>query len=288
MNGGLTIIRTKVEFKREKLIATAKALGVTLQFLMYDQARLLGLNLVQITAPSKKLFKDGDKPTESERKIGENAVTGDLNKILVEVGENNIADSWDVQGYPAVAFRTRGGSVYAVEKTMVDLRGVRIAEHHKKYRNPRSGRVKAPGSETREGYGKLKFVDKLAVKSSPLKKYRRQLWKDVGTLKAGWVRGAMYFASKCNGKVNPPPWVARNVGRTTGRGAGGSINEKGFGNLYIENTSPFAKTKTSAAMIAVALRTREKDINKQIINRKDRIVEQYNGGQTPQPIKGAA
>jgi hypothetical protein len=284
----LTFIRCKVDFKREKLIATAKALGVSIQFLLYDQARLLGLNLMQISAPSKKLFKDGQKPDTSERKMGENAVDGDLNKIIVEVGEKNIADSWDVQGYPAVAFRTRGGAVYAVEKTMVDLKGVRIADQHKKYRSAKTGRVVAPKSITRQGHGKLKFIDKLAVKSAPLNRYRRQLKKDVGTLKAGWIRGAMYFAARCNGKVSPPSWVARNVSRYGGNGAGGSINDKGFGSLYIENTSPFARSKTLASMIAVALRTRARDIDRNVVKRSDVIFAQYQGGQTPQPIKAAS
>jgi hypothetical protein len=190
-------------------------------------------------------------------------------------------------GFPAVAFRTKSGAVYAVEKTLIDLRGTRMAEHHKKYRSPKTGRVSKAGTYTRN-IGRWKFIDKMAVTKASFNKYARQLKNDVGTLKAGWVKGAVFFASKCNGKVDPPSWIARNEDRYPGRGAGGSINEQGFGNLYIENTSPFAKTKTSAAMIAVALRTRERDIDRNIRKRAEGIAAQYNGGQTPQPIKGAA
>ena len=269
-------LKPTVNFNREKLRLAAKELGVSVQFLGYDQARLLGLNLVSITAPSKKLIKvDGTKPEESERKIGEGAVMEDLNRIFIVAGNESILDTWDIVGIPAVAFRTASGAVFGIEKTMIDRSGTRMAEHHKKYRSPKTGRVSKAGSYTRN-IGRWKFIDKLAVDKTAFNRYAKERRKNVGTLKAGWVKGAVYFASKCNGAANVPTWISRNEDRFSGPGAGGTLSRLGIGKIWIENTSTFARIKIQKSFITAALATREKDLAKNLIKRKDVIAEQFN------------
>jgi hypothetical protein len=58
--------------------------------------------------------------------------------------------------------------------------------------------------------------------------------------------------------------------------------------ITVVNSTNLAREKTDPGAIAAATRTRQRDIERNVIKRKDKIVEQFNASQRPQPALGAA
>jgi hypothetical protein len=275
----LITIQPRIDFDSKRISEVAKAIGVTMKFFVTDQMRLLGLDLISITAPSKKLYKKDEVPRGSDKKIGEGAINADLMKLFHPIKDAAAVVAWVQKGGQITTVTNSGKMV--VDADQLQATKSKMDEWVRKFRSTRTGRIKFPRQD-----GKKAFVGKLLVPNQLLIAYVKERHRHVGTLKAGWLKGAKFFASKCNGKAKTAPWIESNLNRAMG-GGGGNIDDDANGKIFIENTSPFAQAKTRDSMILFALNTRRKDIDGQAEKRGKRILDQFNGIGSIKPIKAA-
>lgn len=267
----------------DNLKKAAEALGVTFSWLLRDQMRLLCQDMLKITAPSKKVIRasSGSPDWPSDKKIGENAVSYDLNKIFLSIDSRDRLENIKMAGLPATIFRAKSGAVYGIEQGLVSLSGSEMPRHHEKYRSKSTGRVSSAGQRDRK-IGRWKFINKMAVTKSSFNRYLHKKQKDVGKLKASWVRPLKIYQQKVGGRASVPGWINKHASVYPA-----TISETMAGqnlvSITVINSANMIRRKIDASALSSAMRTRQKDLNGQVIKRKDRIVAQFNANQQPKP-----
>jgi len=203
----------------------ASGVGLTVQTVMRDEARLAGQNAVKFTYPRKK--SDGTKRVEK-----------DIRKIFTPMSPAEIQSEWDIPGVlgGSKAFKTKSGAVYGVDADHYKPNASmdHLAKEHEKHRQPASGRVTTArgGSETGRNslnIGRWKFVTKTHAKPGRIKQFVKRQQKKVGQQKAGWMPALEYFARMSKSAIRAPAWVKGQEKRsghyvdTTTRGGNGSV-----------------------------------------------------------------
>lgn len=245
----------------DKLQGVAKSLGVTVNWLLKDQMRLLFQNLIQITAPSKKVIKvsSGTSDWPSDKKIGEGAVFKDLWKIF---------------------WMTKNEEMQGMKRKQKKAMLSDMAAFHSQNRSRSTGRTKRPfGGDAPGG--------KMFVPQALFMKYAKDKYKNVGKLKASWVKPMMQYQSQVGGRASVPSFVRRH--QNTGRV---SVTETRAGENIVAitavNSTNMIRAKIDGNAINAAMRTREKDLAGQVLKRSERIIAQFNANQSPKPATGQA
>lgn len=139
----------------------------------------------------------------------------------------------------------------------------------------RKGRVSTSGRHTGKVNGMLR-LDKLHLRQSAFRKYRRQVHKDVGRMKAGWIDAITQLSGFVGRVARVPSWL-KKAPRTPGSGA--NINTIRAGSGYVEATNavPYAEAKY-AGFIEPTRKKRMKDITGSMSKRMKSIVAEFNAG----------
>ena len=273
------MIELKGDFDATELAREIKKLskdsGITVQFVCHEQMRLYGQRMIIVTQP-----RVGRKGTlvegQQARTVGERRVELDINKILV--GTDDSLQEWqplEINGltFQRVRDRTTGASwgvqLHLWERSASEstIRGVHEASRNKR------GRVK-PSGPRQTKIGGFPFINTLHVPVAAKKEYIRARQAAVGTLKAGWVDGVMFYAKLVRAKPRIPKWIkAKAVGKGT---HGGKVNVAGRGEISITNIVSYAGAKIPQQVVDAERRRRQRDILKQLPKRMDKLVKRFN------------
>ena len=95
---------------------------------------------------------------------------------------------------------------YQLQWDKIDLNGVGMAAYHKSKINPDTGHT------YRERIGKhgAIWTEKYVVADSAFRRYLKEVWKRVGTMKSAWATSFVQLG----GKV--PSWISNNIARGKG------------------------------------------------------------------------
>lgn len=239
------------------------------RFVLSDQMALWCKDLLRSTVPTRKLGKANKGAGSTDWKIGKNAVRKDLagksgmGGVIFVVLETTKAhwETLTAQGTQELAFKRKDGSVYGVERDYYDPTPSTktMYEHHTRFRSKVTGRVTTAGTKNRK-VGRWKFVDRLHLRKSSLNAYVREMQKDVGKTKAGWISPMRYFCSQTNGHVKPTVsgygWVFRH--HSPGSHNLLATNAEGF--ALAQNDVPWAH-RWDRGMMESTLKTRTNDMS---------------------------
>ena len=166
----------------------ARSVGMNARVAYYELMRLWINDLIKRTPPRTT-------------KQGKDAIEGDLNKLFVGVDKR-----------PVMEFLADDFKGSEPQGTIINDAGNvgRMRSYHEKHRNSQ-GRVRR--REVKTKLGGINFVNKMYVPGSVLRKYKKTRKSHVGTLKAGWLNAANYYARKSGGRVIAPPWVKKQARR---------------------------------------------------------------------------
>lgn len=251
----------------------AAAVGLSVQAVMHDEARLAGQNAVKFTYPRKK--SDGTKRIEK-----------DIRKIFTPMSPTEIRAEWDFPGSldGAKAFKSKTGAVYGVDSDHYKPNASidHLAKEHAKHRQPSSGRVTTArgGSEVgrnTKDIGRWKFVNKTHAKPARIKQYIKRQQKKSGQQKAGWLPGLEHFAMKSHGVVRAPAWVkgqAKKMGRFVD-----TVTRGGSGSVELINTVPYWPDKKRIALENVVHGIANKRLhNPRTWRGLDKLAARFNDG----------
>jgi hypothetical protein len=241
--------------------------GVTMQFGMRDIMRVYCNNLMLLTFP------------KSARK-GKDAIDKDTSKLFAaldspevlaffnsEFGDGSYTKSGKLKGkkrqakarkrLPGVEFNWQGNQ--SEIKQRHDMRRSRGKVTHFD-----DGVIKV---------GPWEFSRRMYVPKTALKKYRREKYKSVGKLKAGWYPASQYFATKTKGRNAAPAFVAKHaIKNGTYKDL---LTKDGNGIASATNKNHYASRPTRFFMTSAQLKTNayaEKATKKQI----EKLVDRFN------------
>lgn len=245
MSAQVSIEFDKVALQRaiDGLEKTKGAIGLTVQWLVWDCARMTANNCIKYVAPwaSGKPGNTKEQKESGEKAIGAELLgSGDARGLFAAMdGSLYSSDrgNWSRKAPGYSLLRNKAGAVWLVDTdyfrpsaTDGDLKQFHIA-------NRTSGghvsRSKNKGSNDRR-IGRWKASNKMFAPSGVVKSYVKSVQKRVGSLKAGWLPSADYFAKLTNGKVSAPAWVRRHDGIGT---YSNGVSEDGDGSVVLTNTS---------------------------------------------------
>lgn len=199
-----------------------------------------GIDILRRSPPYPKGFAGSGKPPSqaAAKKQGKIRVEKDIRKVIVDIdsSQNRAAK---MSGHEFRRFRNKRGAVYGVDKQFFEpaASSGRIARFHQKQRSKSTGRVTTAGTLTRD-IGRWKFVDKLHVRGTALRRYIRERQRHVGRLKAGWIPASDKYGV---GHL-VPSWV-RKAGLPRGRAISRSIKRDGTGFYISINSVPYGSRK---------------------------------------------
>jgi hypothetical protein len=269
------------KLKREMGLV-AKALGVNLAFICYDQMRLYCADMVRRSQPRKQradMFSDKNikLADKSGKKLGERRVVLDINKIAVGVNESAYSFDEVRPSSGGILYRVENrstGKVYHIEPPMYSPTGLGVLpELHQDRRRPEDGRVKGI---PREKIGGHTIVNKAHVSKSAKRAYVAKTIERVGRLKAGFTRGYLVFCKRSGAQPRIPKWVRKNMLASTGDGWGRINPNDGRGALQAINRVRYAATKLLMTDRVAAARTRQRDLDKHVKKRAHQIIERAN------------
>lgn len=280
-----------IEFDQAKLKAvvdglqkTGDSCGLTVQWLVWDTARMAANNCVKYTAP----WAAGSKPgnTKRQRDTGQAAITFDL---LGRAGTETTGDRSGLFGFLTDEMkmyqsfnggdklpnfnlvRLKSGAVYLVDKNvaMEGASAADLARIHKANRG-RKGRVSTAGRSDRQ-IGRWKAKNKYFAPKSTVLGYLKTVHDKTGTLKAGWLAAARYFASRTAGRVSVPKWIARHGDLGAFRDG---ITRQGNGHARLINTVPHAPS-IRPSFFPFVQRVADRYVNKHLEKRIDKVCERF-------------
>jgi hypothetical protein len=249
---------------QRNLAKMPEAIGITVQWLTWDQGRLAGRDAIKGTAP---WAGNSSGNTSRQRKVGEGAVEGDINRAFAEADEDKYT-----------FFVNKGnGKRYAKNKATnqtfeipPDLWMPELKARHLKLRNSK-GRVM---KQSRQAWAKPK----------DLRNYIKTVQSRVGSLKASWVPAAQYFARRVNGALKIPAWVSRHVPQGTFIDA---VAANGNGQIVLSSTIDH-NTAIRRSLMPFIAKERDKYLRRITPKRMQQIADQFNAGRTALPIRERA
>ena len=181
--------------------------------------KLVVRDAMSLTPPNAKATALADEKGKiqwaKQKKIGENAIVGDL---LGKNGKGGVfrvrkmstfkkAEKWqqtlgkDMAGMQHAIWATKDGRVFGVEHNLYqpDASISTMRAHHNKYRNSR-GRVSQAGREDLQ-IGRHVFLDKMFITKQRFNAYMKYLKKRIGKGKGGWNKAATAL------KTPRPKWI---------------------------------------------------------------------------------
>ena len=256
------------EIDLSRVVAGAKTLaretGRSVQELVGDQMRLAMQDCIKYTPPRSD--KGGN--AESKR-IGEQAVMGDLNKLFHPIQKEGQLYQWQQQldeaGFDILNLTNNGDFKIKSQKLVKSASMFHIRDIHLKHRNKR-GRVKFKSDKSQA------FGGKYLVPKSIMAKYIKKELKKVGQLKAGFVPAGQMFATIF--PFRAPGYVKKQADKM-GSG-GGRINNSGNGSIYGRNTVPYIEIQLRKDMLAFIAKKREKDMKGFAKKRLDKLIKKFN------------
>lgn len=276
----------RIELNRviRDLQRSGKAVGLTVQHVIWEIAALCAQDCVKYTPPR------GETPGtwNQQRKMGEKAIVWDLlgrsggtdgsrsGLFGFYTDEMKIYEEFNGgKGLPNFNLvKLKSGAVYLVDKNLSipnagpdQLRGI-----HLKHRG-KNGRVSRAGQHDRK-IGRWKAKDKYFGKKAVVQGYVASVTKRVGSLKAGWLRGLFHFSAKAMRQPNVPDWVRNQVWDGD---AVDAVAASGSGYVKIENTAHH-RGAIRPDMVAFIQDKRQRDANKWIYKRLEKIAARFNGG----------
>jgi len=218
-----------------------KQYGVGMNEVMRDQMRLWTNDVIKMTPPKTKAQ-------------GRGAVLRDLNMLFDAVRDPEVMyffEDLDDRGVlPSNIVINAEGNIDE------------MAERHKRTRTRRGRVTKHMRQKQAWKSGKLVMEAKMYVPQRAFNQYSRRKTKNIGLTKAGWLGGGNPFKSKA------PGWVTKQQKRGE---AGGKIDKKGNGRLFVQNNVPWASQLEQ--LFAPARRTRERDMRKHLEKRIQKIAD---------------
>ena len=220
-----------------------KQYGVGVDDVMRDQMRLWNNDVIKMTPPKTKAQ-------------GRQAVMRDMNILFEPVKDREVMyffeDLEDRGVLPTTVVINHEGNMDEMEA------------RHKRTRT-RRGRVTKSGNlgnSVEWKSGKLEMKNKMYVPLRSFNKYQNSKMKNIGMTKAGWLGSGNPFNSKA------PGFVMKHIPKGE---AGGRIDKKGNGTLYVQNNVPW--TSQLEQLFAPARRTRERDMKKHLEKRIQKIAD---------------
>ena len=267
--------------------ATGDSCGLTVQWLVWDCARIAANNCIKYSAPWAGSGKPGN--TKKQRDTGAAAVTTDLvgRKGQTEASRSGLFGFYtesmsiyetfnggkDLPNFNLI--RLKSGAVYLVDKN-VSMQGAGPADLSRVHLANRgaNGRVSTAGRKDRK-IGRWKAKNKYFAPRASVLSYLASVQKRVGTLKAGWLAAARYFASKTGGKVSSATWIDRHgdLGSSSD-----SMRADGNGEAAMINNVPHASALRPSFKPFIE-RTANKYIETYLPKRMDQVCARFQAGQ---------
>lgn len=240
--------------------------GVTGRDVLRDMTALNAKAFMAYTPPFKSAAATEAGYEGSARKLGEDAVTRDIERLFVPLTEAE-HQFWQIEGGQDTAVKIRdSGVVYGVEmhlfRPYADEAVMRA--HHMRYRSRTTGRVSRAGVGQIDGkqIGRWKFVDRMHVRRAALEQYVAKERSHVGTAKAGWLPAIDKFTQ--NAITARPPrnigWVRRNAVRARGTAAAYEALDRQTFRTLIENGVAYVATGRMMQRARAVMRTRQRDL----------------------------
>ena len=265
--------------------ATGKAIGLTVQWMVWDTSRLAANDAIKYTAP----WAGGQKPGngKAQKDAGEKAIgrellgKGDFRGLFGAIDEMPYhADkgNWSRQAPGYALLRNKAGAVWLVDQDHFrpNAGEAELREFHLAHRTKGGHVVRSQnrGSWSRT-IGRWKASDKMYARKAAVNNYVKSVQSRVGSLKASWLPAANYFAGLTGGKVSAPAWVTRHAG------------EGAFINAIQQSGDGFAglisKAHHSAGirqdMIPFIVKRRDADLNKWLPKRMEKVAARFEAGQ---------
>jgi len=237
----------------DALQESGKAVGLTTQHLVWELAADASKDAVKYSAPRGEDKVGGWR---TQKRIGETAIAGDIEGLFADIKNPDYVFFWnDTTGK---RYGRHGRTVFEIEEdhyAVTDVHGI-----HLKHRG-RGGRVKKPHRQF--------WADGATVG-----KYMKLLQKKVGELKAGWYPGVKKFCALAHKKEGVPKWISGQMQEGT---AEDTLKADGNGQVTIENKSHHREA-IRPDMVAFIMKKRQKDADKWMGKRLEKIAERFNNG----------
>jgi hypothetical protein len=256
----VTVELNKFELDRLKrnLVNTHKCVGLTTQWLVWDNMRLAMQDAIKFTAP----WADGKPGTGSAQKMGgESAINNDIERIFATDDSKKYILFINKGNSNRYGREISTGRVFQISQ---QLFYPEIEPLHLRLRT-RRGRV---NPQRRQAW----------VAADSLQKYIKSVQSRVGSLKASWVPALEHFAAKTGGAMRVPAWIARQ--RREGTFQDG-VNQSGNGKVVATSFAHHAQG-IRRDMIMGIQRMRNNFMRNMGEKRMQQIADIFNKG-NPQP-----
>lgn len=264
----------------KSLQSNGKAIGLTVQHLMWEVAADAAKNAQKYTAP----WAQGNTPTNaaSARKTGEGAIAYDMTwkGLDTDSGLLSFMDDFKVnknfgEGYQSL--ESTNGAFFLVPNEYI-LESESDIEHiHTKFRN-RKGRVQFRGISTREKIGNREFAVKRHYfsRKNIIESFIKKVQTRVGELKSGWNNAILYFCGKVGKKTGLSSWISRHNERCI---VNDGMRADGNGEISFENKAEWVNA-IRPDTIAFVQRQANKDIQKYLPLRLEKIAKRISNFET--------
>jgi len=247
-------IEVDVKGFKAQVLDFAKKYGIGVRVVMRDQMRLWLVDLIKQTPPKNR----GQGVRAIERDLGKLFVPlkiGDALKFFAsEFGQESSSGGIPRKQVKATAAKRFPDVIFNWDGNQARMDGYR-----NRFRNKRGGISKR--SRNIYQVKDWTFENKMYVPASAFNKLKRKLSARVGTLKAGWLPGAIQFGAKSPAFVNK---VSRKSGFAID-----AMKSDGSGFLSVSNQVPW--NTRLGKIVVITGRTRERDIKFQLEKRIDKL-----------------
>jgi hypothetical protein len=238
--GGITIDKVQLDKIIGKLGLKYRKVA---EIVLFDQHRLYTEDLIKGTPPFK--LKDG-----------KTAINRDLGKIFIEIDQQQVLDFYaenfgkkPKSASKKVKASTRDLEAQNIVFNWTGNKGT-ARNFHKKYR---TGKMKGVRFKSRDRViGKFTFGTGMYMTKTKINAYKREVYKSIGKLKAGWVPAAKHFGSKIPAFVNKQKTqqghFAQDFKKLRGSGWATSVNRIPWADKRLKQLMRFATKKRDKAM----------------------------------------
>jgi hypothetical protein len=221
-----------------------KRYGVVAKAVLYDQHRLYTEDLLKGTPPFK--LKDG-----------KTSITKDLKKLFITI-DNSLVLDWYSENFgkkPKSTSKKVKNATQDLESkgVLFNWTGDRgaIKRFHKRYRTGPNKGVRFKSRERKVG-GDLVFGSGMYLTKAKFNAYRREVWKSIGKLKAGWIPAARHFGARIPSFVAKQPFQQGGFvdkwNKLLSAGTLTSINKIPYASKRLRQLERFASKKRQKAM----------------------------------------
>lgn len=201
---------------RDAVEELAKEVGTDMDVVMSWQMALWTRGIIL------SLYSDPKVSESKQRKMGENAITGDIlgkpqhRALFTPLKEDykwwEFKPTKDCQ-IDANVVKTKDGARFLVDKIHFLVRAStgQLEKLHRQNRRTSDGRVSVAGDSDIE-IGRWKVKNTYMVPRATLEQYVKEIQSHVGRAKSSWLKAYRFFQAKAENLISwmPPQWVERN------------------------------------------------------------------------------